>query len=465
MGAVRLFPPTVRQPARSTPIVRQVSPSASNALTGGALGRRVCAAQRPAKVCKHGLVSSDPVSALTRWSMVAVAVVVTASAFSFINAVPFMIPALEAAHGTPLSETGLLSVLPGLGMVVTLIAWGYLADVVGERIVLALGSILTAVAAYAASTVDSLVALGVMLFLGGMCAASVNPACGRLVAGWFPPEQRGLAMGIRQTAQPLGIAMGALVIPPLAEHGPPARGLLIPALACAASALIAAAFAHDPPRTPRAVAPADDLVSPYRGAAVLWRIHALSALMVVPQSVTMTFMLVWLREEHQWSKDAAVALVVTTQLLGAFSRILAGRWSDRIGSRMRPIRVVALGTSVTMALLTFADSIYPPLAVASMVAASVITVMDNGLEATAITEFAGQFWAGRALGVQNTTQRLMTIAGPPVFGVVVGAFGYPVAFALCGLFPLLAVRVVPVGLVAPGLQDRAQRQSVARSSD
>ncbi|KZS73179.1 hypothetical protein A4G29_21180 [Mycobacterium kansasii] len=61
-----------------------------------------------------------------------------------INAVPFMIPALEAARGTALAEAGLLSAMPSLGMVVTLIAWGYVADRIGERTVLATGSALTA---------------------------------------------------------------------------------------------------------------------------------------------------------------------------------------------------------------------------------------------------------------------------------------------------------------------------------
>jgi sugar phosphate permease len=41
-----------------------------------------------------------------------------------------------------------------------------------------------------------------------MAAASSNSASGRLVVGWFPPERRGLAMGIRQTAQPLGVGLG-----------------------------------------------------------------------------------------------------------------------------------------------------------------------------------------------------------------------------------------------------------------
>ncbi|OBI13553.1 hypothetical protein A5714_09255 [Mycobacterium sp. E2462] len=72
-----------------------------------------------------------------------------------------------------------------------------------------------------------------------------------------------------------------------------------------------------------------------------------------------------------------------------------------------------------------------------------IAVLDNGLEATAITEHAGPFWSGRALGLQNTGQRLTAAAGPPVVGATIMAAGYPAAWALCALFPLAAVALVP----------------------
>jgi MFS family permease len=137
-----------------------------------------------------------------RWSIMIVSLIVTSSSFLFINGVAFLIPALEAERGTPLTEASLLASMPSWGMVVTLVGWGYVLDRVGERIVLTAGSALTAVAAYAAASAHSLVWVGVFLFLGGMAAASCNSAGGRLVSGWFPPQQRGLAMGIRQTAQP-----------------------------------------------------------------------------------------------------------------------------------------------------------------------------------------------------------------------------------------------------------------------
>ncbi|HME13924.1 MAG TPA: MFS transporter, partial [Mycobacterium sp.] len=106
-------------------------------------------------------------SAGRRWSIVVVSLVVTASAFVFINGVAFMIPALEEDRGTPLAEAGLLSSMPSFGMVATLILWGYLLDRVGERIVLTVGTALTAAAAYAATTVHTMVSFAALLFVGG----------------------------------------------------------------------------------------------------------------------------------------------------------------------------------------------------------------------------------------------------------------------------------------------------------
>lgn len=407
-------------------------------------------------------MASESISTAARWSMVAISLAVTASAFVFINGVAFLIPALEDERGTPLAEAGLLSSMPSFGMVVTLIAWGYLLDRVGERIVLTAGSALTATAAYAATTVHSLVAIGAFLFVGGMAAASCNSAGGRLVSGWFPPHHRGLAMGIRQTAQPIGIALGALVIPELSERGPVA-GLMFPALLCAVSAVASALGVKDPPRKARAAATPEELANPYRGSRVLRRIHLVSALLMVPQTVTVTFMLVWLVNDHRWSITAAGALVTVSQLLGAVGRVVAGRWSDRVGSRLRPVRTIGIVGGLVLMALAFTDRLGPSsIAVALMAAASVIAVLDNGLESTAITEYAGPFWTGRALGLQNTYQRLMAAGAPPVFGALITASGYPLGFAVCALFPLLAVPVVPAGVLPPGLETRARLQSVRR---
>jgi MFS family permease len=390
-------------------------------------------------------VSVGSISTLRRWSMLAIALSATLCANVFINGAAFLIPTLHTERGLDLAQAGLLSSMPSFGMVATLIAWGYIVDRIGERIVLALGSALTAAAAFAAASMQSLVAVGVFLLLGGMAAASSNTASGRLVVGWFPPDKRGLVMGIRQTAQPLGVALGALVIPRLAESHGVSVALLFPAAVCAISAVVCAVAVVDPPRPPRAEAPETDLANPYRGSSVLWRIHAVSVLLVVPQIMVWTFTLVWLMSERGWSAASAGAMVTVAQVLGAGGRIAAGRWSDLVGSRLRPIRTIALAAAASMGLLALTDWLNSPVSVAMMVIASVITVSDNGLAFTAIAEIAGPFWSGRALGTQNTSQLLTSGIAPPLFGGLIGIAGYGAAFAVCALFPLVALPLVPVG--------------------
>jgi hypothetical protein len=262
-------------------------------------------------------------------------------------------------------------------------------------------------------------------------------------------------MGIRQTAQPLGVGVGALVIPRLAHVEGVSAALLFPAVVCAVSALMCLVAVLDPPRPPRGEAHESQLANPYRGSSLLWRIHLVSVLLVVPQAMVWTFTLVWLITDRGWSPGSAGTVVMLAQILGAGGRITAGRWSDAVlkrsgsgdvlSARLRPIRTIAIAAVVAMALLALTDWLGSALSIAVMMAASVITVSDNGLAFTAIAEIAGPFWSGRALGTQNTSQLLATGITPPLFGGLIGIAGFPAAFAVCALLPLLAIPAVPVG--------------------
>ncbi len=360
----------------------------------------------------------------------------------FINGAAFLIPALIGKHHASLVEAALLASMPNVGMMLTLIPWGYLLDRVGERIVLTLGLAMTAAAGFAAASADSMLAVGVFLVLGGMAAASCLAASGRLVTGWFAEGQRAQVMGIRQTAQPLGIAVAALVIPELAKRNL-SLALLFPAVLCAVAAVACAFGVHDPPRPDRSEVDFHELGDLYRGP-LLWRIHIASALLMVPQPVVLTFMLVWFVSRHGLSMVLAGVLVGLSQVLGALGRIAAGRWSDRIGSRMRPLRIICVASAVVMMVLAFTDHVGWAFAAVPMMVVASAMAGDNGLPFTTIPELAGPFWSGWALAKQNTFERLVVAGAPPLFAEVIVASGYPLAFAICAVFPLVALPFVPL---------------------
>ncbi|WP_200933842.1 MULTISPECIES: MFS transporter [unclassified Rhodococcus (in: high G+C Gram-positive bacteria)] len=379
-----------------------------------------------------------------RWAMLVIGMLATASTALLLNGAAFLIPALRDQRGLSLASAGLVVAMPTAGIVLTLFAWGAVVDRVGERRSLIAGSVLTSVAAFCAAATESTVALAVFLLLGGMAAASVNSATGRVVVGWFPPHRRGLAMGIRQMSLPLGVALSALLIPGIARDHGVGAAMLLPAVASALSALACLVGVFDPPRPSRSAASSADLLAnPYRGRRDLWRIHGASVALVVPQYVVWTFALVWLVDQRAWSPEAAGVLITVSQILGAGGRIAAGAVSDRVGSRLGPMRWVAVGVVAVMAALAIADAAGLAVSVVILVVASVATVSPNGLAFTAVAERAGPFWSGRALGAQNTSQFIAASAVPPVFGALITHTSYAVAFGVSAAIALLAVPTIP----------------------
>ncbi|MQA82248.1 MAG: MFS transporter [Streptosporangiales bacterium] len=385
-----------------------------------------------------------------RWLMLAAGIAAQAATSVVTNGTPYLAPTMRTDLGLSLGHVGVLVACPLAGAIATLVAWGAAADRVGEKRVLVLGVGLCGIIVLATTVVRGVVPLGVLLVLAGAASGSVSSASGRLVLGWFGTRERGLAMGLRQTALPLGMGLAALILPPLAERWGLYGALPVAGALCVVVALVCAFVLVDPPRPAQRVgdggAPTG---SPYR-KPTLWRVHAASALLVMPQFTVGAFGLVFLVDVRSWSPATAGQLLAATQVLGAASRIGAGYWSDRVGSRLRPMRLLAVGNAVIVASLGL-FAVRPSWVTATvLVVASVVTVAGNGLAFTATAELAGPQWAGRALGVQNTAQSMMATATPPLVGVLVtvagsGGSAYAYAFWLAACFAAAAVPVTPAG--------------------
>ncbi|MBT1545273.1 MFS transporter [Curtobacterium aurantiacum] len=389
----------------------------------------------------HRSTPTTPVTGRA-WTMLALGVAAQAAGTLVVSAPALLIPHL-LTRGTSLPVAGVLAAAPTFGMVLTLIAWGAITDRFGERIVIAGGLVLTTLAVVGAwLAAGDPVLLGLAFLAGGMTSASTNAASGRVVVGWFPKERRGLAMGIRQMSQPLGVTLAAVTVPQLAEGSGIRAALVLPIVLCAVLAVCCAIGITDPPRPARAAVATTATANPYRSSSFLWRVHAVSVLLVVPQFTLSTYGLVWL-VGLGWSTPAAGLLVGAAQFVGAIGRILVGGWSDRAGSRVGPLRIVAVSAAVVMAVLAVVDATHLAGAAVFLVLATSVTVADNGLAYTSVAEAAGPFWSGRALGTQNTGQFIAASAVGPGIGALVGALGFAASFGIVAVLPLLAVPLVP----------------------
>jgi MFS family permease len=215
----------------------------------------------------------------------------------------------------------------------------------------------------------------------------------------------------------------------------------MPAVFCLVCAVAVALFVADPPRpvgtgSVRAA-------SPYR-SPTLWRVHAASAMLVVPQFTISAFGLAYLVGARHWAAAAAGGFMAAIQVAGAAGRLGSGWWSDRVGSRLRPMRQLAMASAGVMLLAALGDRTWTWLVVVAIALGAVITVADNGLGYTATAEIAGSAWAGRALGAQNTGQNVIAALTPPLLGLLIGWAGYATAFACAAICPLLAIELTPV---------------------
>ncbi|MFJ9541412.1 MFS transporter [Streptomyces sp. NPDC101225] len=153
--------------------------------------------------------------------------------------------------------------------------------------------------------------------------------------------------------------------------------------------------------------------------------------------------MVFLVDVHGWQAAAAGRIVAAGQLGGAVLRLVSGWWSDRAGSRMRPMRTLTVAIALALAGLAACAAARSATAGAVVMVATVVSVSTNGLAYTTVAEYAGSSWAGKA-GIQNTAQYVVATATPPGMATRISATGYPAAFTVGAVAALLAVATIPV---------------------
>jgi sugar phosphate permease len=379
-----------------------------------------------------------------RWLVLLVGLVAMTMGCALQYGLAYLIPALRA-EGRSLEEAAFLASAPIAGILATLIAWGIATDRWGERRVLVAGLGMSAVAVATATLTSDTPARWGLLFMAGGTSAAIHAASGRLVLGWFAAAERGLAMGIRQMGQPLGVGAAAVVLPTVAASGGVDGAFLVLAVTAVATAGLVLLVVTDPTLS---VATGAGARSPYRGG-YLGRIHLASALLVVPQFAVAVFAFDYLVTALGWNAGAAGALLAIAAVAGAIGRLVVGWWSDRRRARLAPMRTVSVVIGLVMSALALGASAAGEAGVALLVVAAIVTVAPNGLAYTAVAERAGPAWAGRALGIQNTFQNLVAALVPVPLAALIGVAGgggagYGAAWAVAAVVPLVAAAVIPV---------------------
>jgi sugar phosphate permease len=372
---------------------------------------------------------------------------------------PFLLEGLALSR----VQVGLFLPAAYLGGMLFALPAGWLTERRGVRGPLALGQGLTGAMVVLASLAPDLPRALLCLFLGGLGFGVLNPATGKAIVDWFPPRERGRAMGVKQTGLTLGGILSAAVLPSAAVAFGWRIALGIAGVVSIGSALAIAALYRDPPTRPApSPAPARFAdVGPFLTRPGVVVVFLCGLALSLLQSGVLAYFVLSLRDTFALSAIDAGRLLALAHLGGAAGRLGWGVVSDRVfGARRRPglainalIGAAAFGCLALGAQLP--SSTLPALAVVLGVAAFGWV----GLYFALVAEIGGTRSAGLLTGVAVIFAWGGILVGPPLFGLLL-----EVSDSYRSAWLALAVVALAVAIALPRLRPLVQRDSTAGSA-
>jgi sugar phosphate permease len=173
----------------------------------------------------------------------------------------------------------------------------------------------------------------------------------------------------------------------------------------------------------------------------MWLLGAGTGLYLTAQIGITGFVVLFLHEHRHVSTHAAAGLLAAINVLAIAARIGSGRISDRLGSRLRPLRTIGVALALSTAGIAAATDAPLALLVPLFVVGGVLSMSWNGLAYAAAAETAGASRTGAALGFQQTLLGVVVAGAPPLIAAV-AAHSWRLAFVLAAAGPALGVAIL-----------------------
>ncbi|ACR29240.1 MFS transporter [Burkholderia glumae] len=385
-----------------------------------------------------------------RWIVLGVAALAQTTASITAQGIYTLIPSLQTAFH--LSEgAGALSVsaLNG-GQVVTMLMLGWLIDRFGERYVVAFTMVTMGLSALAGAVVSpSYLVLLLFFVLVGTSYASVQPGGTRAIVRWFPPNERGMATGVRQAGLPLGTALAAMVLPLMAATYSWRAALMLQGAIGIAGGILFGLLHRDernipgaPPAAPPNLLKAVKLVAGY---SALWPVMLAGAAMVTFQYTFATHAIPFIAARFHYSVVAAALLFSISQWLGIAGRVGLAWISDRFWPNRR---VRSLGASMAICIAATIALLLLPVGTSNAVLTAIFCVLGlfgvgwYPLYLLQIAEMAPKTVVASTISFSMTLNMVAISVVPPLFGVVVDQASYGVAWSALSLLLLAGIVVL-----------------------
>lgn len=388
-----------------------------------------------------------------RWRLLGAATLVQAGLSVAELGLPLLVGFFKADFHTSTTVAGLVVSSYYGGKFLGSYFAGRISDHVGEVVVITTGASVAATILICAAFLP-LAALVPVLALAGLAGAGSTPAGGRLVWQTFPPNRRGLALGIRQTGVPLGGVLASCTLPAIA-HATSWRTSVVSASVVALASVVPlfALRRHGRLEPPARIETARRPINSDVRWLTVWGCLAMTG-----QFVVLTYLPLDAHARAHMSLPTAGLLAAAAQASGIAGRIAWGLVSDRSPGRGRRSLLLVLTLSSAAAVaIVFALPRESPLAVWLVAAAllGMTAIGFQGLWLTMLTEVSDPQSVGAATGFAVMCTIGSVTATPVLFGAFADWLGtYRSVWLL--LVAVLGVSLFPIS--------RLQRAAVRASA-
>src|SRR5689334_6248636 len=358
------------------------------------------------------------------------------------DALYVILPIWAQAFGLSYVQVGTLRMAYSAAMAFLQLPAGMLAERVGERTLLAGGSMLAGVAFALLSTSQSYAALGALILLAGTGSAAQHPIASTLISRAYAVASRRAALGVYNFVGDVGkmvvaAAMGLGIVAIGWRSSVVLYGFIVVGVGLLTLVALAS-LADGTPRAPAKAAPAPDVGWGFTnptGFALLGSIQLIDSACRTGFLTFFPFLLI--------AKGASVASIGFGLSLvfvgGAAGKLVCGLIAERVGI----LRTVILTELATGALI--AAVVVTPLWTTMLLLVPVGIAL-NGTSSVlygTVAEFVRDDRQARSYGLFYTLGSAAGVTAPPVFGLISDLAG--VAPGLTAV-AALALATVPVAL-------------------
>jgi sugar phosphate permease len=355
-----------------------------------------------------------------------------------------LVPYIKAEYGLSSTVAGLFGTSVNIGR--TLSGTVSIAPVAryGERRVIAGGGVASGLLALAAAAAPTAPLTLLLLIASGVAQTAAILAGVVAVAAWFRAGNRGIAMGIRQAAVPIGGALSAATLPFLALEVGWREALAVAGAASIVTGIAGAAVYRDHGTGVRERLARGSTRVAIRGVARdprLARAVLAGAVLAATQFAVLTYVQLYVVEDLGATLELAAVVLAATQVAGIAGRLVWGVVSDvALGGRRREVllAILALAAGACVGLAAAGDGAAATVALPMAAVLGFTTVGSAGVYLALISDLSPAARGVGTMGIAITAIQGTSLVVPPLFGALADASGSYRAgwLALAGLLVL-----------------------------